>query len=152
MKTILFFFLLSFALPSLLTAEPYRGFIRVYDLKGKKIAKGTFNSITNNTLSIQSGKKLLEFKVEEVGYIHTKRSGGNNILWAMGICMVSFSTIASGSGSEWVTEGEALLGGAILGVPAGLLIGGVSCAFKGDAVYPVAGSQVIWQQVVEDLN
>ncbi|MGB5783586.1 MAG: hypothetical protein WBM42_17060, partial [Eudoraea sp.] len=60
-------------------------FIRIYDLSGKKIAKGRIASLTDTSLVAGPREKPLTIEVSSIGSIKTKRSAGNNILWGAGI-------------------------------------------------------------------
>ena len=51
-------------------------FIRVYDLDGKKIAKGKIEKITDSVIFFEKKNNPIHFN--NIGFIKTKRSGGNN--------------------------------------------------------------------------
>src|ERR1044071_4020910 len=55
-------------------------FVRVYNLAGKKIARGTVFAITDTSLQIKGEKSLPAIPVSNIGSIRTKHSAGNNIL------------------------------------------------------------------------
>ncbi len=57
-----------------------RGFVRVYNVQGKKIGKGKILNISETSLQLTRHGEKTSFMVTEIGRIKTKRSGGNNIL------------------------------------------------------------------------
>lgn len=55
-------------------------FLRVYNLKGKKIAKGKLISTDKSSLTLKRNKNLTTISLDNIGSIKTKRSGGHNLL------------------------------------------------------------------------
>jgi len=55
-------------------------FLRVYNKKGKKIAKGKLVLITDSSMVLLKRRKWIEIQLEDINRIRTKRSFGNNIL------------------------------------------------------------------------
>ena len=81
-KSIVFALALILAIPLKAQQESRNAhaFVRVFDLHGKKVAKGEIQSLSDSTLQIIHKKKSREFSLKEVGTIKTKRSAGNSIL------------------------------------------------------------------------
>ncbi|WP_019668864.1 hypothetical protein [Eudoraea adriatica] len=126
-------------------------FVRVYDLNGKKTSKGRIIEITDSSLVVSRGEKPVSIELGKIGFIKTKRSAGNNILWGAGIG-VSTGLIAGAIEGE--SEGyfgttipaeENIITAAIVMMPFGAAIGAITVLFKKSNTYPIAGDPTIWQ-------
>ena len=122
-------------------------FIRVYDLKGVKIARGHVLSATDT--SVQLIREPTSILVRDIGSIRTKHSSGNNILIgsAIGASTMAIIGVVSANPDEFLgyTAGEGALGGLIVGVPIGATIGALTIPFKNSKHYLINGDPEKWK-------
>lgn len=124
-------------------------FVRVYDMNGNKINKGTVIAITDSTLQI--GKSNIIIIVKNIGFIKTKHSFGNNILIGSAISGGVFATVMAigstdkGGFLSW-TLSEGITAGLLAGAIYGPIIGGVSAIFKHTTTFPINGSEKNWKE------
>ena len=122
-------------------------FVRVYDLEGRKFSKGKILSFSD-TLLLLKGQQQVD--PEKIGFIKTKRSSGNNVLIGA-ISLGLFSGIIGAVTAEpddflGFTPGEGFFLGAILGTPAGALLGWISSLFKESSTFIINGDLQKWRQ------
>jgi hypothetical protein len=125
-------------------------FVRVYDLSGKKIHKGRVFKVTDSTLQLVGKTMPVTIPVQSVGFIKTKRSAGNNVLVGSIIGVSSIAILGAASAepdAEWFgySAGEGAAGGAIVGLPIGAAIGGLTTAFKNSKTYLINGDLGKWK-------
>lgn len=128
-------------------------FVRVYDLNGKKISKGRIASLTDTSLVVGSKEKPVNIDVSRIGFIKTKRSAGNNILWgaAIGAGTGAILGLASGGENEFWGQGEGAGGfGLILGVM-GAGTGAITAIFKKSETYAIDGDLSKWKTFKEAI-
>ena len=116
-------------------------FIRVYDLNGTKISKGRIARITDTSLVVSRGEIPVNIELSKIGFIKTKRSVGNNILYgaAIGAGTGAILGLASGGENEWWGKGEGAGGfGLILGAM-GAGAGAITAIFKKSKTFSVKG-------------
>ncbi|WP_297696077.1 hypothetical protein [uncultured Eudoraea sp.] len=116
-------------------------FIRVYDLQGTKISKGRIARITDSSLVVSRGEKPVNLELSKIGFIKTKRSVGNNILYgaAIGAGTGAILGLASGGENEWWGKGEGAGGfGLILGAM-GAGAGAITAIFKKTKTFSIEG-------------
>jgi hypothetical protein len=116
-------------------------FVRVYALNGEKISKGRISSITDTSLVVSRGEKPVNIETSRIGFIKTKRSVGNNILYgaAIGAGTGAILGLASGGENEWWGKGEGAGGfGLILGAM-GAGAGAITAVFKKTKTFSIEG-------------
>lgn len=126
-------------------------FVRVYDLKGKKIAKGHVRAVTDSSLQL-TVESSANIPVQSIGCIKTRRSGGHNILVGSIVCtasaamaMAAFTSAIRGIGVPSYTAWEGAALGAIAGLPEGVVLGSISLLFKSSKTFFVAGNLTKWK-------
>jgi hypothetical protein len=147
---LLFCLLMVFAI-----AAKAQKFIRIYDTKGHKIAKGNVvdSSCTDSVLIISTGNSIDTIPVQKVSYIKTKHSIGNNILVGAAIAaptLAIVSLIGNQPCSDCifsVTNGEAAASGFIVGTAAGAVIGAITGVFKNSKTGVIDGDAQKWHDV-----
>jgi hypothetical protein len=119
-------------------------FVRVFDMNGNKIGKGTIANITDS--SIQLSKSDHYILAKNIGAIRTKRSFGHNVLVSTIVTTGIFVTVmAIGSSDKggllsWTLMdgiGVGFIAGAIYGPP----IGAFTTLFKNTMTFPINGSE-----------
>jgi hypothetical protein len=132
-------------------------FVRVYDLNGKKISKGRIASLTNTSLVVGPREKPVNIEVTRIGFIKTKRSAGNNILWgaAIGagtgvILGVSSGDTGGGFFSYSKEEGGAAYGIGMMSI--GAAIGAITILFKKPLTFPIDGDLSKWKAFKEAMG
>lgn len=122
-------------------------FVRVYDLNGEKISKGRIVSVTDTSLITGPREKPVNIEVSKIGFIKTKRSEGNNILWgaAIGAGFGAISGFATGGEGELWGQGEGAAGfGLIFGVM-GAGTGAITAIFKKSKTFPINEDLSKWK-------
>lgn len=102
---------------------PKELFIRIYDARGKKIAKGDLVSVSNQELQLRHRDSIHLISANEIASIKTRRSFGSDILWGsiVGGSFGSFLVVRHDGDSEVISSysseelGAAVFGGAFLG-------------------------------------
>ena len=152
-KRILLFFLIAFCS----TLYPQNKlFVRVYDLKDKKINKGYVLAANDSVLRIKKDTAYIDIPVKTIGTIRTKRSIGNNILWGTLIGTVVVGSIGAASAEPDAmilafTPAEGFIIGTLLGAPAGVIIGTLTAAFKNSKKFVIDGELEKWKAFQEHL-
>ena len=94
-------------------------FLRVYNLKGKKICKGKVFSVSDSFLKLNLNNKITQISFEEIGYVKTKRSAGHNALMGASIG-TTLGMIGSSGESSYIPDavgiGILTTGGGLLGL------------------------------------
>ena len=153
----MFFITLALISSSILYAQETKNkaapFVRVYDLNGKKISKGRIVSVTDTSLITGPREKPVNIGVSKIGFIKTKRSVGNNVLWgaAIGAGFGAISGFATGGEDEWWGKGE---GAGVLGLYFGAIgagTGAITVIFKKSNTYPIDGEPIKWKAFKDDL-
>jgi hypothetical protein len=132
-------------------------FVRVYNLEGKKIGKGHIHFLNDTLLELKKNRKLIQFNVNSIGTIKTKRSAGHNILVGAAIGATTFAILgaASADPDAWIfgyTAAEGAAAGALGGALSGAALGGASVAFKKSLTYPIDGNTDKWRIFIEDFS
>ena len=130
-------------------------FIRVYDTKGHKIAKGNIvdSSCTDSALVIKRDNSIDTLPIQKVSYIKTKHSFGNNILIGTVIAAPTLAIISVIGNQPCdncffsTTDGEAAAGGFIVGAAAGAVIGAITGVFKNSKTGIIDGDMQKWHEV-----
>ncbi|SHI95095.1 hypothetical protein [Algibacter luteus] len=118
-------------------------FLRIYNLNGKKIAKGKLLSTTKTTLTLRRNKKPINISIDSIGSIKTKRSVGNNILIGSSIGAGTVILLSTRT-DESFTEGYTGIGTLVFsGLGAG--IGAITSIFKNSMTFQINGDSVVWE-------
>ena len=151
-------FLLSMALlPAfylLAVSQTKQVFIRVFDLSGKKIAKGVLAQTTDSSIFIKKDTNMREIPVSSIGYIKTRRSIAHGALTGAiigGLIVGTLSAVSSDEGDSGFNvfnyspaEGFAL--GMLSGGAGGALIGAFIASTKTRTKLTLNGSLNEWQK------
>src|SRR4051812_29523323 len=105
-------------------------FVRVYDLKGKKINKGHVTMVTDTALQLRRKTESVDIPVRTIGFIKTKRSAGNNLLIGSLVGATTFAILGVVSAEPDdafldYSEAEGAEVGALFGLAFGAAIGGI---------------------------
>lgn len=139
------FFTLVLISCSLLYAQETKNkataFIRVYNLNGEKIAKGRVSRITDTSLVVSRKEKPINIELSKIGFIKTKRSVGNNILYgaAIGAGTGAILGLASGGESEFWGKGEGAGGFGLIFGAMGAGAGAITAIFKKTKTFSIDG-------------
>lgn len=132
-------------------------FVRVYDFNGEKISKGRISGITDTSLVVSRGEKPVSIELGKIGFIKTKRSVGNNILYGAAIGAGTGAILGVSSGdteggffSYSKEEGAAIYG--VLFMPIGAAIGAITILFKNSNTYPIDGEPTNWKAFREAMD
>lgn len=144
-------------------------FVRVYNLKGKKIGKGKLYIISDSLLTLKRNSKIINLKPNEIGFIRTKQSTGHDVLVGSIIGVTTFAIIGAATSHEetktanlgWLGSYEyttgtspgtgAAIGGG-LGLVGGALTGlGVS-ALKNSKKFIINGDKSNWNAFEQLIN
>ena len=129
-------------------------FVRVYALNGEKISKGRISRITDTSLVVSRGEKSVSIELGKIGFIKTKRSVGNNILYgaAIGAGTGVILGLASGGENEYWGKGEGAGGfGLILGAM-GAGAGAITAIFKKTKTFTIDGDTLKWKAFREAMG
>src|SRR5688572_29666251 len=124
-------------------------FVRVYDLAGKKIAKGNVVAVTDTSLQLEAKKTPLNIPVQRIGFIKTKRSAGNNVLVGglIGATAGAVSGVIAADPDDFLafSETEGAIGGTLVGFTVGAAIGGLTILAKNQQTYLINGDLLKWK-------
>lgn len=127
-------------------------FVRIYDLNGKKINKGHVLAITDTSLLLNTkGGHKINIPINSFTTIKTKRSAGHNLLIGSLALMVPLAIVGAASGSPndtgflSFTAAEGVGAGALVGIPIGAAIGGISVLLKGSKTFVINGQIDKWR-------
>ncbi len=123
-----------------------QSFVRVYNSKGHKIAGGKLieSSCTDSTLVLKDGLSTDGIAIQNIAYIKTKHSVGNNILVGIGLNAPLGAVIGSANSND---EGYAALGGLVAGALVGTIEGLLSSLGKSSHTYKIKGDRQQWRSV-----
>ena len=120
-------------------------FLRVYNLNGKKIAKGKLLSTDKFNLKLKRNKNLITITLDSIGSIKTKRSVGNNILIGSSIGAGAAIILISGSGTS-PNNYDTLTGiGFLMLTVGGAGIGGITSIDKNSRTFQINGDTIKWE-------
>ncbi|WP_298237848.1 hypothetical protein [uncultured Algibacter sp.] len=128
-------------------------FVRVYNIEGKKIAKGKIVFLSDSTLGLKKSNKLKEVPVKQIGKIKTKHSGGHNVLMGS-LFGASFGAILGVSTADpdallGYTAGEGALALGALGAVGGAAIGGMTAGFKESETFIINGDYKKIESIID---
>ena len=136
-------------------------FLRVYNLEGKKIAKGRLLIITDQSMTLYRRKQRIEISIQDIGKIRTKRSFGNNVVKgaAIGGGIVAVIGAASAPNDDSLlsyTPAEGAILGTVIGGFYGGGIGAITGIFKNSKAYIIDGEsarlEVFKNLVIKTIN
>tara|TARA_R100000935_G_scaffold13495_3_gene27081 strand:- start:2001 stop:2453 length:453 start_codon:yes stop_codon:yes gene_type:complete len=132
-------------------------FVRVYNLQGEKLSKGKVLAVTGNTLQLKGKKGPMNIDVVNIGLIKTKRSEGNNVLIGsiIGASAMGIYGASTADPDAWIlpyTAAEGAAMGAIVGLPLGAAVGGITILFKNSKSYIIDGDLVKWNIFQEMIS
>lgn len=132
-------------------------FVRIYDLNGKKINKGVVFSVTDSSIQLMGKDIPIDIPISKIGSVKTKRSPGNNLLKGAAISAPILSLLFFVSGTPTkdmsnglgsfleYTPGQGAIGGALIGLPVGAAIGGLTISFKKSRTFLIDGDLMKWK-------
>jgi hypothetical protein len=135
-------------------------FLRVYNLEGKKISKGRVVFINDSILALKAINQNLEIKVEHIGFIKTKKSGGHNVLigalTGAALGALSGATLFEPSPPDALIfslsrEDNATIG-LIIGAAAGTAVGGATILAKKSKTFIINGDYSKWNDFREIMS
>ncbi|MES2850199.1 MAG: hypothetical protein V4685_14165 [Bacteroidota bacterium] len=149
MKKIIIF-LFAICITSGITAQK-KTFMRIYDLQGKKIAKGYFAGTTDSTVLLLKEGTITPVPVLSIKSIKTKRSVGHTVLVCGGIAAVtmgvlSLAILGTDDFFEPISKEEIFVTGFASGAGGGTLIGAIAGSLKKSQEFKIDGKQENWQQ------
>ena len=135
-------------------AQTKQVYIRVFDLRGSKIAKGTLINTTDSSIFIKKDTTVLEIPVTSIGYIKTRRTIGHGALTGaivggliVGILgAVSSDESSSGFNVFNYSPGEGFALGLLSGGAGGALIGAYIASTKTRTKLILNGNLSEWQK------
>jgi hypothetical protein len=155
MKKIIALLLLTAGLIINVSAQK-KTFLRIYDLSGKKIAKGYFAGTTDSTLVLVRDNQLVTVPVHQINTIRTKRSAGHTIGVTAAVCtgVFTIALLAGSGGDSWFSysASDAIGAGIITGTVGGIVIGGIASAAKNPKLLTVNGNMENWEKVKAELD
>ncbi len=124
-------------------------FVRVYNMQGKKVAKGNLSAISENGLQLSRKDAISEFPLSSLGRIKTYRSAGNSIVFGAATGAVVFAVAGAASADPDVpffgyTAGDGAAGGAVLGTLLGAGFGAAALAFDRSETFEINGDPEKW--------
>ena len=130
-------------------AKTHNVFLRVYNLEGKKISKGSIVFMNDSLLGLKNSSDKVKISMKDIGFIKTKRSAGNNVLIgaASGATLGVIMGVSTADPDAWILgytagEGAAVFGS--IGALGGGAIGGLTSLIKKSETYIINGSEVNW--------
>lgn len=111
--------------------------------------KGHIVNTTDSSLLLRVKKDTVQLFLNDFNSIKTKRSAGNNVI--IGTFAVSglFAILGAASSDPDAflgnTPGSGAALGAIMGLPVGAAIGGLSALFKNSKTFRINGNKSHWQ-------
>ena len=134
-------------------------FVRVYNNVGKKIAKGKILSITENSLILKKGSSSITIPSNEISYLKTKRSNGNNaLLGASGGFILGLSIVAANqdtptnSASGFTRRTKPMpFSASFFTAAIGYGVGYITTVFKNSKQYIIGGDAQKWQGFKEEI-
>lgn len=130
-------------------------YVRVFNLKKRKIARGKFVRVTDSSMVILERKEYRTVLVSDIGLIKTKRSPGHNVAVGAGTGAFAFGVLGMASGEDssfWFSKEEGAAAGVIFGGVVGAGIGGFSCAFKKVSKFQIDGDSQKWKSFTDFIT
>jgi hypothetical protein len=126
-------------------------FVRVYNTEGKKIYNGHVYIVTDSSLLLIGKRAPDTIFVRNIGSIKTKHSAGNNLLIGSVAGAISGAIVGAVSADPNdlpipSTTGEGATTGALLGLPVGAAIGGLTILFKHSRTFIINGDPLKWKE------
>ena len=155
MKYLIIFFTFFIAL-NVSAQQSSSEFIRVFDINGKRIAKGKIQELTDTSVILKNNPGV-NLPVNNIGFIKSKRSNKHNVLIGTATGGV-FGLLGLASASNGPTTGFA--GGASRGIAVvgsivftalGAGVGYLTTLFKKSETYMINGDLVKWMNFKETI-
>lgn len=132
-------------------------FLRVYNLEGKKISKGSIIFINDTLLGLKNSSDKTAISMKDIGFIKTKRSAGNNVLIgaASGATLGVIMGVSSADPDAWIFRYTAWEGAFVFGSLGAIgrgAIGGLTSLFKKSETYIINGSEVNWNSFQKKIG
>lgn len=147
------FMMLGMSVTAQKQVDMYNTFFRVYDLNGKKIAKGKAENINHNTLFLKNNSKSYGINYQNIGYIKTKRSVPHTVLVTSTVALVGGAVVGAA-----VTDPDKILdfnskeeGALAYGVTAGLIgsgLGALGGLIKNSQTIYIQGDPEAWKAFI----
>ena len=124
-------------------------FVRVYNVKEKKIVAGHISAVTDTSLVLYTSYTHVTIPVRTIGLLKTKHSGGMNVFYGAMLFTVASAIIGIDSYPKHflhndLTTFQRALSGVIIGLPLGAMIGGISIQLKHSKSYRIDGDLTRW--------
>lgn len=154
---VLFLLLLFCTVTSSLQAQK-RVFVRVFDSKGMKIARGQLKVVTDSSLIISRKSGDREVVVSDIGSIRLRRSTGNSIVTAAAVLGASGAVIGGISStpesSSFIdfTPAEGAVLGLVLGTATGAVTGLVISSFRRKPLFIINQNRESWMRAKAELE
>ncbi|SHG22659.1 hypothetical protein [Flagellimonas flava] len=127
-------------------------FVRVYDMNGTKIAKGTVVSWSKENLVLQGRKTMKSIPFERIQQVKTKRSAGHNVgvgaIAGASVGGIFGLIIADDDGFFVTTPAENAVGFALVGAVLGSAVGGLTNLGKKSITMPIDGDRAKWESFI----
>ena len=134
-------FLLSFNSYSQEEIPQKKIFLRVYNLKGKKIGSGKVISISDSILKLKRHNQINYVHYNEIGFIRSKRSFGNSVLIGSSIGFTTgYILVATGGDGGGTFDGYNGIGIGLT-TTIGSLIGVLTGASKNIKKFEINGNK-----------
>ncbi|WP_216066243.1 hypothetical protein [Pseudotamlana agarivorans] len=117
--------------------------MRVYNLNGKKVAKGKLLLTTETMLTLSKNNETINISIDSIGSIKTKRTVGNNILIGSSIGAATTIILSTSMGESFI-EGYAGIG-TLVSTGTGAGIGLITSIFKNSKTFQINGDLVQWE-------
>lgn len=135
-------------------------FLRVYNVEGKKIGKGSLLQMNDSLLVLKNSSTQEYISLKDIGSIRTKRSAGNNVFIgaASGAVLGAAIGVSTADPDDFFVSYSAGEGAAIFGGIAALgggAIGGITSVFKKSKTFVINADMVKWKifkEMVENRN
>ena len=156
MKYRILFFTLFIAL-NVSAQKKSSEFIRVFDIEGKKIAKGKILQITENSVILKNNPRI-HLPTNNIGYIKSKRSNKHNVLLGtaagggIGLVAVLSSSGSSGGGLAAGTSKGISVVFAVVVTALGTGVGYLTTLFKKSETYMINGDLIKWMSFKKTME
>ena len=131
-------------------------FIRLYNIEGKKIAKGKIVSLNDSIIQLKKNSKNTEVYIKEIGKIKTKRSKGHKVGMG-GVIGASLGVVLGATYSKpgMITgdsKGERIMTGVLLGAFGGTVLGLISAGTKNSKTFVINGNKENWNIFLDSFK
>lgn len=147
------FMMLGISVTAQKQVDMYNTFFRVYDLNGKKIAKGKAENINHNTLFLKNNSKSYGINYQNIGYIKTKRSVPHTVLVSSSVGLVSAAVVGAaatdpGKLFSFNSKEDAALAFGVTGALIGSGLGALGGVLKNSQTIYIQGDPEAWKAFI----